>query len=51
VNGTSYNGAMPPIGASWSDEQIAAVATYVRNTWGNKFGGVSPTQVKSVLGQ
>jgi cytochrome c oxidase subunit II len=36
--------AMPAVGAAFSDEQLAAVATYVRNSWGNKFGGVTPEQ-------
>jgi mono/diheme cytochrome c family protein len=35
VKGQTYNSAMPPW-ATLDDEEIAAVATYVRNTWGNK---------------
>ena len=35
VNGTSYNGAMPPWGATLSDDDIANVLTYIRSTWGN----------------
>lgn len=38
---------MPPIGAAFSDEQVAAVATYVRTAWGNDFGPVSPSAVKN----
>ena len=30
--------AMPPIGRSMSDEQVAAVVTYVRSHFGNTFG-------------
>jgi cytochrome c oxidase subunit II len=37
-------GSMPAIGAGFTDKQLAAVATYVRNSWGNKFGGVSVAQ-------
>ncbi|AEB12899.1 c-type cytochrome [Marinithermus hydrothermalis] len=44
VKGTTYNGAMPGFG-QLSDRQVAAVATYVRNSWGNAFGPVSEEQV------
>lgn len=40
VNGTTYNGVMPPVGAAFSEEEVKAVATYVRNSWGNSFGPV-----------
>lgn len=33
VNGTPYNGAMTAVGAAWSDEEIAAVLTYIRQSW------------------
>jgi mono/diheme cytochrome c family protein len=29
-----------------SDEDVAAVVTYVRNSWGNAAGGVTSLQVK-----
>ncbi len=35
VKGQTFNSAMPPWG-TLDDEEIAAVATYIRNTWGNK---------------
>jgi cbb3-type cytochrome c oxidase subunit III len=44
VNGTQYGGNMP----SWrelSDDEIAAVLTYVRSTWGNSGPAVSSDQV------
>ena len=44
VNGGAY---MPPFG-SMSDAQIAAVATYIRNSWGNAFGPVTPAEVAAV---
>ena len=28
-------GLMPPVGATYDDEQIAAVLTFVRRSWGN----------------
>ncbi len=38
-------GIMPAFGPKLSDQQIAAVATYVRNSWGNRFGAIAPDQV------
>jgi nitrite reductase (NO-forming) len=35
VNGKEYNGVMTPV-AGLSNEDVAAVLTYVSNTWGNK---------------
>lgn len=35
VKGAPYNGAMPPWGASLSDDDVANVLTYVRSAWGN----------------
>lgn len=35
VKGATYNGAMPPWGASLSDDDVANVLTYVRSAWGN----------------
>ena len=47
VLGKTYNGAMPAQGYM-SDYELAAVATYVRNSWGNADGVVTPGDVKSV---
>ncbi|AFV75189.1 cytochrome c, mono- and diheme variants family [Thermus oshimai JL-2] len=33
-------GAMPAVGAAFSEEELKAVATYIRNSWGNSFGPV-----------
>lgn len=46
VQGATYNGAMPAQG-QLSDYEVAAVATYVRNTWGNADGMVTPENVKA----
>jgi len=43
--------AMPPFGPSLSDADIAAVATYERNTWGNHSGDVQPEQVAALRGK
>ncbi len=42
----SYNLAMPPQGAALTDEQIAAITTYVRGAWGNKQDAITPDLVK-----
>jgi mono/diheme cytochrome c family protein len=36
---------MPAYGEALNDEQIAAVASYIRNSWGNDFGNVEPQRV------
>jgi mono/diheme cytochrome c family protein len=41
-------GVMPPFGSKLDDNQIAAVASYVRNSWGNHFGVVRPEEVAQV---
>jgi mono/diheme cytochrome c family protein len=37
---------MPPFGQVLNDDDVAAVVTYVRNSWGNAAGGVTSLQVK-----
>jgi putative heme-binding domain-containing protein len=56
VNGISYDPArgVPPMTAFRSllkDEELAAVLTFVRNTWGNQASPVSPASVKQVRQQ
>jgi mono/diheme cytochrome c family protein len=41
---------MPPIGGSMSDEQIAAVLTYVRRSWGNTALPIDPAEVTEARG-
>jgi len=41
-------GLMPPIGAALSDDQVAAVLTYVRREWGQPGTPVEPGTVKAV---
>lgn len=38
-------GYMPEFGPALSDEQIAGIATYILNSWGNDYGLVSPADV------
>jgi len=43
--------AMPPFGPSLSDADVASVATYERNSWGNHSGDVQPAQVAALRGK
>lgn len=36
---------MPPFRQQFTDEEVAAVVSYVRNSWGNRAGYVSPVEV------
>ena len=51
VDGKVYDNLpapMAPMGAGQPDENIAAVLTYIRNSFGNKADAVTPEQVKSL---
>lgn len=48
VLGSKYNGVMPPQEGALSDYEIAAVTTYVRTSFGNNDGMVTPDDVKAV---
>jgi len=43
-------GLMPPVGATYSDDQIAAVLTFVRRSWGNTAPPVDALSVLEVRG-
>jgi mono/diheme cytochrome c family protein len=43
-------GLMPPVGATYTDEQIAAVLTFVRRSWGNTAPPVDSLSVLEVRG-
>jgi mono/diheme cytochrome c family protein len=43
-------GLMPPVGATYTDDQIAAVLTYVRRSFGNTAPAVDPLSVLEVRG-
>ena len=47
INGQSFSNTMTPHD-SLTDQQIADVLTYVRNSFGNKASAVTATQVKAV---
>ncbi len=48
VLGKSFNLEMPPQGAMLDDTQIAAILTYVRSSWGNTGGAVTPEAVQEI---
>ncbi|TAF00798.1 MAG: dehydrogenase [Runella slithyformis] len=50
VNGKTYPGQVPmtPYGGLLNDREIAAVATYVRNSFGNQASVIQPEKVKQV---
>jgi mono/diheme cytochrome c family protein len=47
IDGEYYSNNMAPH-ADLSDQQVADVLTYIRNSWSNKAGGVTAEEVKSV---
>ena len=51
VDGVTYNGVMIPQGELLNDYEIAAVATYVRNSWGNDYGDCTPEDVAKARGK
>jgi mono/diheme cytochrome c family protein len=44
-------GLMPPVGSTLSDDQIAAVLTYIRREWGQPGSPVDPAIVKTTREQ
>ncbi|MGE9267477.1 MAG: hypothetical protein ACQKBY_05225, partial [Verrucomicrobiales bacterium] len=45
------NPPAPMVALPQTDEQIASVLTYVRNSWGNKADAVTPEMVKALEGE
>ena len=48
VNGSTYSGEMPSWRGYFNDEELAAVMTYIRNSWGNKAAAVPKDSVAKV---
>ena len=42
VHGFGY---MPPFGSRLDDSEIAAIGSYIRNSWGNEFGPVAAADI------
>ena len=51
VNGQLYNSQMPAWKDNYNDEELAAVATYIRSSFGNKAGPVEKSLVEAVRKQ
>jgi nitrite reductase (NO-forming) len=47
VNGKTYDSVMPPM-SQLTDDEIANILTYVRNSWGNKGDAVSAAEVAQI---
>lgn len=47
IDGDTFSNTMPPL-KTLTDQQIADVLTYVRNSFGNKASAVNITEVKAV---
>ncbi len=48
VLGQEWNLSMAPMGAALSDADLAAVLTYIRNSWGNKGSAVDDSDIKTM---
>jgi mono/diheme cytochrome c family protein len=48
IKDQQWNLAMPAMGAALPDDDLAAVLTYIRQSWGNKASAITPEQVKAV---
>jgi mono/diheme cytochrome c family protein len=51
VKGENWNAAMPAMGATLTDEDMANLLTYIRSAWSNKAGEVMTEQVTNVRKQ
>jgi mono/diheme cytochrome c family protein len=51
VQGRSYDGVMPAFGSRLRDEEIAAILSYVRASWGNRAGSVAAKKVRALRNQ
>ena len=48
VKDVEWNLSMPAMGAALSDDDLSAVLTYIRSSWGNKATPITSAQVKAV---
>lgn len=51
VKGEPWNAAMPAMGAVLSDDDMADLLLYIRNSWSNKMGDVKVDDVKAIRGK
>jgi nitrite reductase (NO-forming) len=50
VNGREYDSVMPPM-SQLTDDEVANIATYVLNSWGNPGGSITKAQVATMRAQ
>ena len=48
VAGKDWNMSMAAMGAALQDDTLAALLTYIRNSWGNKAGEVTADDIKKI---
>jgi len=48
VNGNEFNNVMTPLPPNYNDSDIAAVLTYIFNSWGNPGGVITEAEVAKV---
>jgi mono/diheme cytochrome c family protein len=48
VKGQAYNLSMAAMGATLSDDDLAAVLSYIRQSFGNKASAITPEEVKAI---
>jgi mono/diheme cytochrome c family protein len=51
VKDQDWNLAMPAMGAALPPNDLAAVLTYIRTSWGNKASAITPEQIQGVKAQ
>ena len=51
VDGRSYNNVMPAFGRRLSDEEVAALLSYIRSSWGNETETIRPEEVAEIRRQ
>jgi nitrite reductase (NO-forming) len=47
VNGKDYNSVMPPM-SQLTDDEVANIATYVLNSWGNPGGRITKEEAAAI---
>lgn len=48
VKGQTWNLSMAPMGAALSNDKLAAVLSYIRNSWGNRGETITADEIKAV---
>lgn len=48
VQDRTYDGVMPAFGNRLRDEEIAAILTYMRSSWGNEAVPIEPKEIRAL---